>query len=88
MPPAVYIQSLRLPSLGSWPWNRLGQERPAHSGHAAGTPGRKVIVAEAMRERSWLGEAFQTAVTLAAGWPDTVQDAQLKLNSRSTTNTG
>ncbi|CAM9754707.1 unnamed protein product [Rangifer tarandus platyrhynchus] len=44
-------------------------------------------VAEESGESSRLGGVFQEAVTLAVGLPDTVQDAQLKLNFRSTTNT-
>ena len=45
-------------------------------------------VAEESSESSRLGGVFQEAVTPAVGLPDTAQDAQLKLNFRSTANTG
>ena len=41
-------------------------------------------VAEESGESSRLGGVFQEAVTPAVGLPDTAQDAQLKLNFRST----
>ena len=76
----------------SRPWilGALGRERLTCSGNVAGTTTKEAdgAVAEESGESSRLGGVFQEAVTPAVGLPDTAQDAQLKLNFRSTANTG